>query len=281
MTPNRNPGASIDDVATREDRVQSVTSRHWDAATQNELRIGFIVIPLWVNVVLNAALPWLLFETSKDLPKWGGPASLHREMIGTAVLLPLLTAWICGRILSRRSRETSGGPLPGRARKDVAAETESGPSESSMRGLSRWLSVLFFPRIEDALPHRPRTASQRTANRGSANRGRDRENGQKGQSFVRRLFLKWMGTTRTVAIKLAGSGGWSGGVCFALPCGLLIYASGLLLTATYPGDGVSVFAMAVIKAIFAGLHGLWVTPLYAFAVLVCIAEERERVASRI
>ena len=50
------------------------------------------------NVVLNAAIAWLMFRGATTVPLWGQP-SIGGDTLGTAVILPLLTTRIASRIV--------------------------------------------------------------------------------------------------------------------------------------------------------------------------------------
>ena len=187
----------------------SIVDVHWSRQTREYLWNGFVWIPFIANVVINVSLPWLLFGRRGGLPVFGGPQSLHRELIATAVLLPLLTAWICGRIVRRQILgEARAIPLPvlGVANETVVTST------SGLRVRS------------------------------------------------------WQAISRVV-----GGGTWMGGIRFTLICGPLIYATGWLVAVAFPGPIISIGQLSVVKAVFAGLHGCWVTPLYAASVLVDFA----------
>lgn len=168
-----------------------------------------------VNVAINGCLPWLLYRDRDSLPILGGPESLHREMIGTAVLLPLLTAWICGRILIRQtSTQKHSVPMP-----------MLSVAESNVDG------------EPNALPSRS----------------------------VRMRFWQAMG-------RLTGGGSWVGGMLFALVCGPLVYATGWMVAIAWAESTLSIVHLSLVKAVFAGLHGCWVTPLYAASVLFRLAD---------
>jgi hypothetical protein len=177
---------------------------------------GFVRNPFLFNVAINASLPWLLYRDRDALSIWGGPESLHREMIGTAVLLPLLTAWICGRVLTRqKSKKHRSVPMPILSVVDRNVDDES--------------SELRSPSLR---------------------------------------FRFWQAVGR-----LTGDGSWVGGILFTLVCGPLVYATGWMLATALTEPTVSIIRLSIIKAVFAGLHGCWVTPLYAASVLVSQANQ--------
>ncbi|KAA1261087.1 hypothetical protein LF1_36310 [Rubripirellula obstinata] len=184
----------------------------WSRQSRKYLWNGFVRIPFLVNVVINASLPWVLFRQRDRLPVWGGPESLHGEMIITAILLPLLTAWICGRTLRRQTLgEAHAIPLP-------TFRVADEPIATTMSSLR----VGFWQAME----------------------------------------------------RVTGEGSWVGGVLFTLVCGPLIYATGWLVVVVYPGPAISIGQLSLVKAVFAGFHGCWVTPLYAMSVLVNTANRR-------
>ncbi|EKJ99030.1 hypothetical protein RBSH_05617 [Rhodopirellula baltica SH28] len=73
----------------------------WPAATVRYVLIGYVLIPLAINVVINVLLGWLLFLDQESIPVWGSPQSVAMEVVGTGFLLPLITAMISSRILIR------------------------------------------------------------------------------------------------------------------------------------------------------------------------------------
>jgi hypothetical protein len=64
-----------------------------------------------VNVVINAAIAWLMFRGAAAVPLWG-QQSIGGDMIGTAFMLPFMTALIATRIVRGQVR---GGHVPGLA----------------------------------------------------------------------------------------------------------------------------------------------------------------------
>lgn len=86
--------------------------RHWPAATLRYVLVGYVLIPLVINVGINAFLGWLLFLDRDSIPVWGIPSSVCMEIIGTGFLLPLITAAISSRVLMRHLRFGMVEPLP-------------------------------------------------------------------------------------------------------------------------------------------------------------------------
>lgn len=216
--------------------VWPIAVLEWPKAVRAYLWRGFVRVPLVVNVCLNAVLPWLLFggvlsEGRDALPIVGGPESLHREMIGTAILLPLLTAWICGWILRRRIASSAELPLPN-------------------------FVVTRVTQAESLNPGGARRASQ----------------------FIRNTV--WM-----MGARVTGRGSWRGGFLYAVLCGGVIYLTGWLVVvvmldqAVAPVPEISISTLSIVKAVFAGVHGCWVTPLYAAFVLAAEAAKRSEESS--
>ncbi|MCC9654258.1 hypothetical protein [Rhodopirellula halodulae] len=72
---------------------------NWSAATFRYVLVGYVSIPLGINVAINALIGWLLFLDRDSLPVWGLPQSVAMEIAGTGFLLPLITAMISSRVL--------------------------------------------------------------------------------------------------------------------------------------------------------------------------------------
>ena len=68
------------------------------------------------NVLLNAAIAWLMFRGATTVPLWGQP-SIGGDTIGTAFVLPLLTTLIASRLVRRHART---GHVPAMAWPDGA-----------------------------------------------------------------------------------------------------------------------------------------------------------------
>ncbi|WDQ17394.1 hypothetical protein [Rhodopirellula sp. P2] len=84
----------------------------WPAATVRYVLVGYALIPLVINVGVNALLGWLLFSGQTSIPVWGASQSVLMEIIGTGFLLPLITAMISSRVLLRHLHSGMVKPLP-------------------------------------------------------------------------------------------------------------------------------------------------------------------------
>jgi len=68
------------------------------------------------NVVLNAAIAWLMFRGMTNVPLWG-QQSIAGDTIGTAFILPLLTTLIASRVVRGHVRR---GHVPALAWPDAS-----------------------------------------------------------------------------------------------------------------------------------------------------------------
>ncbi|ELP33862.1 hypothetical protein [Rhodopirellula baltica] len=166
------------------------------AATVRYVLIGYVLIPLAINIAINVLLGWLLFLDQESIPVWGFPQSVAMEVVGTGFLLPLITAMISSRILIRHLHSGMVQPI-------LEVESNSG--------------------------------------------------------IVSRL-VSWVGRI----LRDASFGGCLSFSVVVFPFLTIPVFLGLL---GFHDDSVSPFTLIAVKAVYAGLCGLVVTPLIAVGLL--------------
>ncbi len=73
----------------------------WQAETIRYVAIGYVLVPLLINGGINATVAWFQIRGQASIAVWGMPKSLAMEFIGTNFFLPLITAIISSRMVSR------------------------------------------------------------------------------------------------------------------------------------------------------------------------------------
>lgn len=120
----------------------------WPAATVRYVFVGYVLIPLVINVAINVLLGGLLFLGQESIPVWSFPQSVAMEIVGTGFLLPLITAMISSRVLIRHLRSGMVQPI-------LKTEASSGIISRLLVVLRGGLSVFDDPSI----PRSPRRFS--------------------------------------------------------------------------------------------------------------------------
>ncbi|WP_039961244.1 hypothetical protein [Rhodopirellula europaea] len=168
----------------------------WPTATVRYVLIGYVLIPLAINVAINVFLGWLLFLDQESVPVWEFPQSVAMEVVGTGCLLPLITAMISSRVLLRHLRSGIVQPVP---------KTEVG-------------------------------------------------------SGVVSRSLSWVG-------RVLQGASFGGCLLFSVVAFPFLTIPAFLALLGFPDDSVGLFTLIAMKAVYAGLCGLVVTPVIAVGLL--------------
>jgi hypothetical protein len=75
------------------------------------LIVDEIVGPAIVNFLLNAGIAWFLFRKMASVPLWGSPG-IAADTVGTALILPILTALIAAWLVRARVVRGKLSPIP-------------------------------------------------------------------------------------------------------------------------------------------------------------------------
>ncbi|TWT98996.1 hypothetical protein [Neorhodopirellula pilleata] len=70
-------------------------------ATRRYLIIGYGVIPIAINLAITFVLGWLMLRDRSMLHLIGQTPCVLTELLGTNFFLPLITAWITTRVVSK------------------------------------------------------------------------------------------------------------------------------------------------------------------------------------
>lgn len=96
------------------------------AAHRRFLVIDQGVAPALFNLALNAGIAWLLFRTAQVVPLWG-QSSIAGDTLGTAFILPFMTALIVSRMVSGQVSRGRVPPLPRRPASGLFARLAASP----------------------------------------------------------------------------------------------------------------------------------------------------------
>jgi hypothetical protein len=115
------------------------------------LIVDEIVGPAIVNFLLNAGIAWFLFRKLASVPLWGSQ-SIAADTLGTAFVLPVLTALIAGLLIPARVVRGKLSPVPAALLRPTMWSRRSGVVRGALLGVAAVVLVatpvvLLLPRL--------------------------------------------------------------------------------------------------------------------------------------
>ena len=74
--------------------------------------VSFVAVPAIANAVINGALGWATFRSLGAVPLWSIGPAIGPDLVGTTLLLPLITCLIVTPLTRRHVRNGMVTPLP-------------------------------------------------------------------------------------------------------------------------------------------------------------------------